>query len=126
MIMVVRSGACLGFGIMLGGALKDSSRRLDGWLGRLQDGVLTECPPCGREGVEAAPAGIFVGRLRCMPVLERGAEDFPLGLQVADPGAHLTDLLACCRLSLLVVGVAEGCGFGGAQRLDFLVGVASA
>jgi hypothetical protein len=63
--MVVRSGACLGFGIMLGGALKDSRRRLDGWLGRLQDGVLAKCPSWGGEGVEAVPAGIFTGCLRC-------------------------------------------------------------
>ena len=81
-IMVVTSAACLGFGIMLCGALEDAWRRLDGWLGRLQDGGLTECPPGGREDVKAAPPGIFTGCLRCLPVLEHGAEDFPPGLQV--------------------------------------------
>jgi hypothetical protein len=76
----VRSASGLGFDIVLGGALEDPCRRNDGRLGRLEDGGLSERPSGGEEGVEAAPAGIFGGCLRCLPVLERGAEHLLLCL----------------------------------------------
>src|SRR5271154_539569 len=109
MIMVVRLASGLGFDHALGSAFEDPGRGHDGWLGRLKNSVLPESPPGGSEGVAAARAGIVAGCLPCLPTLERGAEHFPLGLQVADPGGHLTDFLAWCRVGLLVVGVAEGC-----------------
>lgn len=86
-----------------------------GRLGRLENGGPSGRPPGGEECVEAAPAGICVGCLQRLSALERGAEHLLL---------CLTDLLARRRVGLLPFTIADG--FGGAKRLDLLVGVAAA
>jgi hypothetical protein len=42
------------------------------------------------------------------------------------PGAHLADLLIRRQAQLFALGVADGGGFGGAKRLDLVIGVAAA
>jgi hypothetical protein len=111
----VRSASGLGFDIVFGGMLEDPCRRFDGRLGRLEDGGPSGRPPGGEDCVEAAPSGVCAGCLQKLSALERGAENLLL---------CLTDLLAWRRVGLLPFTIADG--FGGAKRLDFLVGVAAA
>jgi hypothetical protein len=90
-------------------------------------------PYKGRDKPEAQKAAnrvhaklVFAGHLERLAFLEFVAERLLLRGQVGDPGAHLADLLIGCQVQLVALGVVDGGGFGGAQRLDLLAGVAAA
>ena len=106
------------------GKLKDLRRRRDQRPGWLQDRIPPRRPQGGRCFGGAAPGRIFVGdkpRALVHPCLE----GLLLQLEVTDPGRLAAPLMGD-QVRVLTFNVADRSWFGGAQRLDLAVWMATA
>ena len=119
-------GFAVGFGVVLGGELKEPRRGDDLRSGRLQDRISARRPRVRKGIAELAPNWIFARHHPSWILVHFVAGCLALRGQVAGPGDPLGAFLVRAWRQLLAPSIADSGWFAGAQGLDLLAWVATA